>query len=64
MSHAGTEVYDAFRSKSIKATLIDDAREFTGHAYPMLSSFLAAFDNQSDYQAEVSADIIRVTPRI
>lgn len=44
--------------------LIDDARDFTGHeGYPRLSSLLAHFDDHPHYQASVSADIIRITPR-
>jgi hypothetical protein len=44
--------------------LIDDARDFTGtDGYPRLSSLLSHFDDNPDYRAEVSADIIRITPR-
>jgi hypothetical protein len=44
--------------------LIDDARDFTGvDGYPKLSSLLAHFDDHPNYRAEVSADIIRITPR-
>jgi hypothetical protein len=44
--------------------LIDDARDFTGReGYPRLSSLLAHFDDHPHYQAAVSADIIRITPR-
>jgi hypothetical protein len=44
--------------------LIDDARDFTGaDGYPTLSSLLANFDGHPHYKAEVSADIIRITPR-
>jgi hypothetical protein len=44
--------------------LIDDAREFNGmHDYPHLSRVLAIFDDHPHYQASVSTDIIRITPR-
>ncbi len=44
--------------------LIDDARDFTGkNNYPYLSSLLAQFDDNPNYSAEVSSDIIRVLPR-
>lgn len=44
--------------------LIDDARDFTGEdGYPRLSTLLAHFETHPDYRAEVSADIIRITPR-
>ena len=45
--------------------LIDDARDFNGtDGYPFLSDVLATFNDHSHYQAEVSADIIRITPRL
>jgi len=45
--------------------LIDDAREFNGtHDYPHLSRVLAMFDDHLDYEASVSTDIIRITPRL
>jgi hypothetical protein len=44
--------------------LIDDARDFTGQdGYPKLSNLLSIFDDHKDYQAQVSADIIRIFPR-
>lgn len=44
--------------------LIDDARDFTGNdGYPRLSTLLSHFDDNPDYRAEVSADIIRIVPR-
>jgi hypothetical protein len=44
--------------------LIDDARDFVGtNGYPHLSSVFAYFDNHPDYRMEVSADVIRITPR-
>lgn len=44
--------------------LIDDARDFTGNdGYPRLSTLLSHFDDNPNYRAEVSADIIRIVPR-
>lgn len=44
--------------------LIDDARDFTGSGdYPRLSTLLARFEDDQDYRAEVSADIVRIVPR-
>jgi len=44
--------------------LIDDARDFTGQdGYPRLSTLLSHFEDDPDYRAEVSADIIRIVPR-
>lgn len=44
--------------------LIDDARDFTGDdGYPRLSTLLAHFETHPYYRAEISADIIRITPR-
>jgi len=43
--------------------LIDDARCFDGTGdYPTLSALLAAVEATGDYRAEVSADIVRITP--
>ncbi len=45
--------------------LIDDARDFTGSdGYPRLSTLLALFEDHPLYRAEVSADIIRILPRL
>lgn len=57
---------DAVLAHPIKrhVILIDDAREFDGrNGYPHLSALLAQFDGHPDYRAEVSCDIIRITPR-
>ena len=44
--------------------LIDDARDFTGReGYPRLSTLLAHFEDDPEYRAEVSADIIRIVSR-
>lgn len=44
--------------------LIDDARCFDGsHGYPHLDELLATVRMGSDYHIEVSADIIRLTPK-
>lgn len=44
--------------------LIDDARLFTGEDdYPTLTSILNVFENHQFYRAEISVDIIRITPR-
>lgn len=44
--------------------LIDDTRCFDGsNGYPHLDDLLKTVRNESDYHAEVSADIIRLTPR-
>ncbi len=43
--------------------LIDDARCFNGsNGYPFLDEFLVTVRKNSEYQMEVSADIIRLTP--
>ncbi|MEA3044276.1 MAG: hypothetical protein QOH47_2114 [Sphingomonadales bacterium] len=43
--------------------LIDDARCFDGTGdFPTLSALLAAVDATGDYHAEISADIVRITP--
>jgi hypothetical protein len=45
--------------------LIDDARMFDGrNGYPRLSELLARFDDHPCYRATVSADIIRIMPRL
>jgi hypothetical protein len=45
--------------------LIDDARLFTGRdGYPHLDEVLAAVRSNGRYSAEVSADIIRLLPRV
>lgn len=57
---------DAILAHPIKRhiVLIDDARDFQGEdGYPFLSELLAAFDQHGEYRAEVSADIVRITPR-
>ena len=44
--------------------LIDDARCFDGtNGYPFLDQLLAVVRRQAEYEVEVSADIIRLTPR-
>lgn len=44
--------------------LIDDVRCFNGsHGYPHLDDLLRIVREQSDYWAEVSTDIIRLTPK-
>jgi hypothetical protein len=44
--------------------LIDDARMFNGQdGYPPLSTVLTHFEENRDYKAEVSTDIIRILPR-
>lgn len=57
---------DCIMSHPVKGhvILIDDARDFQGtDGYPRLSSLLTHFDDHPDYRAEVSTDIIRITPR-
>lgn len=45
--------------------LIDDARCFNGSAdYPFIDELLKTVHEHSDYRVEVSADIIRLTPKI
>lgn len=45
--------------------LIDDARCFNGSAdYPFIDELLKIVREHSDYRVEVSADIIRLTPKI
>jgi hypothetical protein len=56
----------AILSHAIKGhvILIDDAREFTGHGgYPRLTSVMAVLDDDPNYRAEVSTEIIRITPK-
>jgi hypothetical protein len=44
--------------------LVDDARYFRGkNGYPVLDELLAAVRQTVAYEAEVSTDIIRITPR-
>ena len=44
--------------------LIDDARCFDGtHSYPELGTLISAVRETSAYEVEVSADIIRLTPK-
>lgn len=58
---------DAILNHPVKrhVVLIDDARCFDGtEGYPKLSSLLSQFDGNLPYRASVSADIIRIEPRI
>jgi hypothetical protein len=44
--------------------LVDDVRHFDGsHDYPHLDAFLAVIRADGRYHAEVSADVLRLTPR-
>lgn len=43
--------------------LIDDARCFDGNDYPQIDEVLKIVRSKSRYRAEVSADIIRLTPK-